>query len=141
MTESVIVLFRSCIVLIFGESVSFLLTGVKHTWKNNLAIAFFYLLLFIIQIVCWQMFGLQTTMKLYPFITHLPTVLFATLYFKHPWSITVSSVLTAYLCCQIPKWIGYMSAAIFGGRFTEHVAYFIAMIVVYFLLKNMWQNR
>jgi len=29
-----------------------------------------------------------------------------------------------------------MTAAIFGGRFTEHIAYFIAMIFVYYMLKK-----
>lgn len=134
--HTVIVLFRSGIVLIFGVSVSLLFSGIKHTRKNMQAISLFYLMMFIIQTVSWWLFGLQTTMKLYPFITHLPTVLFSVLYFKRPWSITISSVLTAYLCCQIPKWIGSVSAAIFGDRFTEHIAYFFAMITVFYLLKK-----
>lgn len=134
--HTVIVLFRSGIVLIFGVSVSLLFSGIKHTRKNMQAISLFYLMMFIIQTVSWWLFGLQTTMKLYPFITHLPTVLFSVLYFKRPWSITISSVLTAYLCCQIPKWIGSVSAAIFGDRFTEHIAYFFAMIAVYYMLKK-----
>jgi len=134
--HTVIVLFRSGIVLIFGVSVSLLFSGIKHTRKNIQAISLFYLMMFIIQTVSWWLFGLQTTMKLYPFITHLPTVLFSVLYFKRPWSITISSVLTAYLCCQIPKWIGSVSAAIFGDRFTEHIAYFFAMIAVYYMLKK-----
>lgn len=136
MIDTFIVLFRSGIVLIFGVSVSFLFAGVKHTRKSGLAIVLFYLFMFIIQIMCWWTFGLQTTMKLYPFITHLPTVLFIVLYFKRPWPITISSILTAYLCCQIPKWVGILTAEIFDGRFTEHIAYFITMSIVYYLLKK-----
>lgn len=131
-----IVLFRSAIVLIFGVSVSLLFAGVKYTRKSNLAVAFFYLLMFAIQFLSFSMIGLQATMKLYPFITHLPTALFIVLYYKRPWLFTITSILTAYLCCQIPKWMGFLAAAIFGGRFTEHIGYFIAMNVVYFLLKK-----
>lgn len=82
------------------------------------------------------MFGLQTTMKLYPFITHIPMITFLALYFKRPWSISASSVPTAYLCCQIPKWIGSVTAAIIHNAFAEHIGYFVAMCVVYYYLKK-----
>lgn len=85
---------------------------------------------------CWQMHGLQFTMKLYPFITHLPSIVFLFLYFKRPWLISISSVLTAYLCCQIPKWIGSMAVSVFGNPIANHIGYFVTMLVVYFFLRN-----
>jgi two-component system, LytTR family, sensor histidine kinase AgrC len=134
--DTIIILFRSGIVLVFGASVSFLFAGVKRTRAGELAIAIFYALIILIQILCWQMLGLQLTMKLYPFITHLPSIIFLALYFKRPWSISISSVLTAYLCCQIPKWIGSVTAAVFGNRFADHIGYFVAICVVYHFLKK-----
>lgn len=136
MISNIIVLFRSGIVLIFGLSVSLLFAGIKSTRKNNVATVLFCIILSAIQIISWQLFGLQTTMKLYPFITHFPIFLIIVLYFRRPWSIAASSVLAAYLCCQIPKWIGYLSAEIIGGRFTEHIAYLIVMCLVYYILKK-----
>lgn len=134
MIDTIIILFRSGIVLVFGVSVSLLFAGVQHTRAGNLAIAIFYALTISIQIICWQMLGLQITMKLYPFITHLPSIAFLILYFRRPWLISISSVLTAYLCCQIPRWVGSTAAAVFGGRFADHIGYFAAMCVVYYFL-------
>lgn len=136
MSGSVIILFRSCIVLIFGLAVSLLFAGVKRTRESEKAIAVFFLLLCLIQVACWQLFGLQVTMKLYPFITHLPVILFLILYCKRPPLISISSVLTAYLSCQIPKWIGSVTAAVTGKYFTEHLAYLVTMCIVYFLIKK-----
>lgn len=134
--ETLIVLFRSGIVLIFGVAVSVLFAGIKHTPKKELVLAVFYIFILMIQYLCWQMFGLQVTMKLYPFITHIPTIIFISLYFKRPWLITTSSVLTAYLCCQIPKWIGTMTAFMFGSTLSDHIGYLISMTFVYYFLKK-----
>ncbi len=136
MIDTVIILFRSCIVLVFGVAVSLLFAGVRRSRASELAIIVFYAFILLIQIICWKMLGLKITMKLYPLITHLPAIAFFILYCKRPWSISISSVLTAYLCCQIPKWFGSMVAAIFDNRFADHIGYFVAMCVVYYFLKN-----
>lgn len=135
MIDTIIFLFRSGIVLVFGVAVSFLFAGVKRTRAGELALVIFYAFILLIQLLCWQILGLQLTMKLYPFITHLPSIVFLVLYFKRPWLISISSVLTAYLCCQIPKWIGSMAATIFNSRYADHIAYFVAMCVVFYFLK------
>lgn len=136
MTDTIIILFRSGIVLVYGIAVSLLFAGGKRTRKKKLIIAFFYILTILIQLTCWIMLGLQITMKLYPFITHIPSVLLIALLFRRPWLISISSVLTAYLCCQVPKWIGSVAGAIFPGSFTEHIAYFLAACIVYYFLKK-----
>lgn len=136
MIDIYILLFRSCIVLLFGLAVSLLFAGIPHKRTNLLTIVSFYIFILFIQTLCLHKFGLQATMKLYPFITHLPSIVLFSLYFKRPWLISISSVLTAYLCCQIPKWIGSMTAAIVGNRYAEHIAYFISMCFVYYFLKK-----
>ncbi len=136
MIDTIIILFRSGIVLVFGLAVSLLFAGVQRTRVGELAIAIFFAIIISIQIICWQMLGLEITMKLYPFITHLPSIVFLVLYFKRPWLISISSVLTAYLCCQIPRWIGSMTAAVFGNHYANHIGYFVAMCVVYYYLKK-----
>lgn len=136
MIDTIILLFRSGIVLVFGVAVSLLFAGVQRTRSGELAIAIFYSFIIFIQILCWQTFGLQITMKLYPFITHMPSIMFLVLYFRRPWLISISSVLTAYLCCQIPRWIGSTAAAVFDSRYADHIGYFAAMCVVYYFLKK-----
>ena len=136
MIGTIILLFRSFIVLIFGVAVSLLFAGVPRKRGDRLAITLYIALTLCVQILCWQMLGLDITLKLYPFITHLPSVLFLSLYYKRPWIISASSVLTAYLCCQIPKWIGSLAASITDNRFADNLGYFIAMCIVYYFLKK-----
>jgi len=45
-------------------------------------------------------------------------------------------VLSAYLCCQVPKWIGSIGGAVFGSRFAEHTCYIAAVLLAYYLLKK-----
>ncbi len=134
--DTFLILFRSSIVLVFGVAVSLLFAGVKRTQKGRFMIAFFYFFILLIQIFCWQMLGLQVTLKLYPFITHLPSIPFLALYFKCPWLMSINSVLTAYLCCQIPRWFGSLLAAIFDNQLADHIGYFITMCVVYYFIKK-----
>jgi hypothetical protein len=122
--------------MLFGMAVSLLFAGVQSTRAGNLANALFYTLILFAQILCWHMFGMQTTLQLYPFIAHLPVIIFIVLYFKRPWLISISSVLTAYLCCQIPRWIGSVAGTISGIHLVNHISYFVATFIVYYILKR-----
>ena len=136
MIVSILVILRSCIVLAFGMSVCLLFAGVQSTRAGRLANTIFYLLVLFIQIICWQMLGLQLTLRIYPFLSHLPLLLFLVLYFKRPWLISISSLLASYLCCQIPRWIGSVAATVSGSRFADHIGYFVTMCIVYYFLKK-----
>lgn len=136
MIYTLVLLFRSGIALVFGTSVAVLFTGVKSTRAGRMAFSLFCAVILFIQFLCWWTFGLKITMQLYPFITHLPSVLFLALYFKRPWLISTSSVLAAYLCCQIPRWAGSVAAAIFNNDLADHLGYFVAMCVTYYFLKK-----
>ncbi|NLZ51591.1 MAG: GHKL domain-containing protein [Thermoanaerobacteraceae bacterium] len=83
---------------------------------------------------------MKITLQVYPLITHLPSIIFIALYFKRPWIISISSILTAYLCCQIPKWIGSVAVAIITNPWADHIAYFIAMCIVYYFLQKYVAN-
>ncbi|QHQ62589.1 GHKL domain-containing protein [Anaerocolumna sedimenticola] len=131
-----LLIFRSGLVLVFGVAVSLLFAGVQRTRSAKLMITVFYAIILFIQILCWQMLGLQNTMKLYPFITHIPSIALLILYFRRPWPIAISSVLTAYLCCQIPRWFGSVAAAVFGNSLADHIGYLISMCFVYYFLKR-----
>jgi two-component system, LytTR family, sensor histidine kinase AgrC len=132
----ILVLLRSVIVLVFGVAVSLLFAGVQTTRASKLAVTIFFTLALLIQMFFWQMFGLNTTMQLYPFITHLPCMVFLIIYFKRPWLISVSSVLTTYLCCQIPRWIGSIMELLTGISLADHIGYFVAMCAVYYFLRK-----
>jgi hypothetical protein len=129
-------LLRYGIALIFGVTVSLMFTGVRSTRSNKLASSLFCVFALYIQIICWYMLGMQVTTKIYPLIVHVPLIAFISLFFKHNWLISTSSVLAAYLCCQIPRWIGTVMLAIFGNNLVDHIAYIITMCFTFLLLKK-----
>jgi two-component system, LytTR family, sensor histidine kinase AgrC len=127
---------RYSLLLVFGIAVSFLFTGIPYTRTSKRSLAVFYIFIGIIQVFCMNMFGLKATTQMYPFITHLPLILFLILYFKRPWPISINCVLTTYLCCQIPSWISGLTDMVTGNPLAVHIAYIVTMGVVYYLLKK-----
>jgi hypothetical protein len=134
MVETAMVLFRSTIIFIYGAGISRLLAGIKRSRKGDLTIILFSISMLLVQLFCWWMFGLQFTMKLYPFIIHIPMILLLTLYFKRPLLISATSVLIAYLCCQIPNWSSTVASAISGNIYVGYVVYFIFLCVSYYFI-------
>lgn len=72
--------------------------------------------------------------KLYPFITHLPlTVLLCIMKRKCFWPAI--SVLTAYLCCQLRRWLALLVVAVFaGGSMMQNVAELVLTFPILLIL-------
>lgn len=136
MIVTVIGLIRFGFSLLFGVAVSVLLAGIEPTRKNRLIIGFICAIFLFVQLASWWILGLDLTTKLYPLIIHLPMIIIFSLYYKCPWHISAISVLTGYLCCQVPRWIGFLAGAAFGGKIADHVFYIAAVFLAYYLLKK-----
>ncbi|MDR0497689.1 MAG: hypothetical protein LBH42_08755, partial [Treponema sp.] len=74
--------------------------------------------------------------KLYPLIIHLPLILIFIFYYRRPWLISVVSVLSAYLCCQIPHWVEIISEALFGLKAVDLIFYIAAVFLTFYFLKR-----
>ncbi len=136
MIETVIGLIRFGFSLLFGVAVSVLFAGIEPTRKNRLAIGFICAFFLFVQLASWWLLGLDLTSKLYPLIIHLPLIFIFSLYFKCPWLISIVSVLTGYLCCQAPRWIGFLAGAAFGSSVADHGFYIAAVFLAYYFLKR-----
>lgn len=74
--------------------------------------------------------------KLYPLITHVPlTVLLCVLNRKCFWPTI--SVLTAYLCCQLRRWLALLIVTVFsGGSVMQDIAELLLTVpILLFLIK------
>ena len=136
MLVTVIGLLRFGCSLIFGIAVSVLFAGIELTRKNRLILGVLCTIFLFVQTACWWILGLDLTSKLYPLIIHLPVIFIFSLYFKRPWLISAISVLSGYLCCQAPRWIGFLGGAALGNRLAEHVFYIAAVFLSYYYLKR-----
>lgn len=124
------------LVLLFGIIVSVWFSGVKQNRKNMAAIISFFVFAGLLQILSWQLFGVETTKELYPLIVHLPLVVLLTVFFRCSLTISLAGVFAAYLCCQIPSWIGAMGPALFRTEISYYLVYIPAIILSLFFLKK-----
>ncbi|MEG2198801.1 MAG: ATP-binding protein, partial [Anaerovorax sp.] len=88
------------------------------------------------QTACSYFFGLESTTKLYPLIVHLPLVVFLVLALKKSVVISIVSVLTAYFCCQLPRWAAVLSQQFFQTRTAYLITYSVSIIVFFFLMRR-----
>lgn len=136
MIVTVIGLLRFGFSLVFGLTVSVLIAGIEPTRKNRRTTRLLCVIFLFVQTASWWLLGLDLTTKLYPLIIHLPLIMILTLYFKRSWIISTVSVLSGYLCCQAPRWIGFLAGAAFHSRLTDHIFYIVAVFLFYFFLKE-----
>lgn len=135
MAVTVIGLLRFGVSLVFGIVVSVLFAGIEPARKNRLVTGLLCLFFLFIQTVSWWFLGLDLTSKLYPLIIHLPLIVIFSLYYKRPWLISVVSVLSGYLCCQAPRWVGFIAGAALDSRLADHIFYIAAVFLFYYFLK------
>jgi hypothetical protein len=136
MITTVLGLIRFGFSLFFGLAVSVLFAGIDDTRKNRISIGIFSIVFLFVQSGSWLLFGLDITSKLYPLIIHLPLIFIFTLYYKRPWSISAVSVLSGYLCCQVPRWFGFLAGAMFGEKLADHICYIVFVFLAYYFLKK-----
>lgn len=90
----------------------------------------------LIQGVCYSIWGAELLRRIYPLVVHLPLVLL--LYFltrKLLWSAI--SVLSAYLCCQLRRWLALLVVALAsGGHMLQDLVELLSTIPLLFLLLS-----
>lgn len=123
-------------ILIFGVLLSFEFAGIEKTAKNRRTEIFLICAMLLIQVSSWQLLGLETTKKIYPFIVHFPLIFSLVYFFKSKWLIAFISVVSAYLCCQTPRWIATVALYIFDSRAVYHIVNTLAIFLTLYFLKK-----
>jgi two-component system, LytTR family, sensor histidine kinase AgrC len=136
MIETAIEFSRYFIALLFGMAVAASFVGMAHTRKNHLVLGSFTVVIFIIQVVCLFRWGMDTTWKIYPLLAHLPIAAFIALYLKRSWLISVTSMLTTFLCCQPSRWIGSVAGDVFDSVTMNHLGYIVSVFLMYYVLQK-----
>lgn len=122
--------------LIFGISVSLLFADIHLTQEKKRIAIFLFLFFLLVQSGSWWIFGIEITTKIYPLIIHFPLLFIFSLYFKKPWLLSAGSILSSYLCCQAPRWIGFLAGTIFHNKLADHSFYMISIVISYYILKK-----
>ena len=126
--------FNYGLVLIYGLFLSvFIAGGWENDKQRGLIIALCPAFL-LIQTPFWLLLGEDTVKKLYPLIVHLPLILILIFALKKTAGVCVVSVLTAYLCCQLPRWGDIAVAAVTCSALAGEIAYSLLIGPLFFLL-------
>ncbi len=123
------------LVLLYGSLLTIGFAGGCTSKKERLEVAVLSALLLAAQAVSYILWGLEITRKLYPLISHLPTFLVLVFRFKRPWGVALASILTAYLCCQLPQWIGTVTLHLFHTKLAYALGYLLSLAPLFALLR------
>lgn len=124
------------LVLIYGTMLTVGFAGGCHNKRQKITVLIVIISLLLLQAGCFALFGIEVTERLYPLIAHLPLILVLALGFKRSWGISLTSMLTAYFCCQLPLWVGTFAMACFRSELAYEISYFIAIFPIFFLLRK-----
>lgn len=135
MLENVLIVLHNATTLLFGVYISAAFLGIKMTRRNIYILLGFSCAVSVVYIGTFLLFGATVTRQVYPLIVHLPLVLFLALFYKFKLLLSIMSVTTCYLCCQISKWIGlaameltHLDSVYYGVRVVITTAVFIALL-------------
>lgn len=122
--------------LFFGIVLSASFLSIEANKKNNILAIVSSLFMLILQYISYYMFGGAAAEMLYPITTHFPLFLLFTFVFKKKPLQSAFAITSAYLCCQISKWIGIVSYAIYPSKSLEYtVKIIITILLCIFILK------
>ena len=109
MLDIILSIVHNASTLLFGVYISAAFLGIRMNRKKHPDPALFFLCSRFNQRSDLRFFGDVFSAQVYPLIIHLPLILFLSFYYKYKVLLSALSVSTAYLCCQISKWVGLVA--------------------------------
>ena len=134
---NVISLLNGIAVAIFGMILSASFCDIIWNRKKYIIMSGSMVILLAIQGIILYILEEGAVRYFYPVITHLPLIIILYILTKqHLWSVI--SVLTAYLCCQVRRWLALLVTAVLGGDATMQATMELIVTVplLLFLLKH-----
>lgn len=131
-----IYLLNDAVVGIFGMILSAAFCDITWTKKRLLRYWSCMAVILLVQGVVYCVTQVGVLRAIYPLVTHLPLVVVLCVMKRQTiWPIV--SVLTAYLCCQIRRWIALLAMACFnGGSYLQStVELIVTLPLLWVLLK------
>lgn len=140
MINSVLELLHHAVTLLFGVYISAAFLGIRMCRKNIAVLGGFSAAVGVVSTLVFIFFGEAFTAQIYPLIIHLPLIIFLTFFYKFTALRSTLSVLTAYLCCQISKWVGLAILSITDADWVHYSVRIVTTIVVFAVLIRYVSN-
>lgn len=124
------------LVFFFGASLSVSVAGGCTTRREWMVLSALCPVFLALQTVSWLALGLDVTKQLYPLLIHLPLFLLLVFGLKRPVSISLVSICTAYLCCQLPRCCDLTVTALTGSDLAGEIAYAVFITPIFLFLQR-----
>jgi two-component system sensor histidine kinase AgrC len=124
------------LVLLYGIFLTISFAGGCATKKERRMMAALCIIIFTLQMSSYALWGLATTKRLYPLISHSPLFLVLVLILKKSWGVALTSILTAYFCCQLPRWFGTLALFLFDTQLAYQLGYILSIVPLFFFLRR-----
>lgn len=127
-------LLNGIAVSIFGSILSASFSGMRNTRRNRWIFGCCIAAILLLQGWVISVWNVEFLRQIYPLVNHLPLVLVLSLLTRRPLWSTVS-VLTAYLCCQLRRWLALLTVALAaGGTMLQDIVELILTVPLLLLL-------
>ena len=120
--------------LLFGVFLSAFFLGVNRDWKNIGILLLSALASGLLCLISIFLIGTEFSDEIYPFVVHLPLLLILVFYYKFRWLQSLTSILTAYLCCQYSNWAGIFVLTLTHQEWCYYLCRILVTLIVFFLL-------
>lgn len=120
--------------MLFGIFLSAFFLGVKKDKKNVWKLLLLAVISGGLYMVCVSLLGPEMVDQIYPLIVHVPLLLMLVFYYKFRLLPSLSSIFTAYLCCQCSNWIGLFVLSITGKEWCYYACRIVVTLVVFWVL-------
>lgn len=131
---TVLGVFNYGLVLLYGLFLSIAIAGGCKNRRQQIFTLLLCPAFLLIQTPCWLLLGVAAAKRLYPLMVHLPLALAMIFGLKKPVGITLISICTAYLCCQLPRFGSIAVTALTGHPLAGEITYTLLIVPIYFLL-------
>lgn len=140
MLENILSILHHATTLLFGVYISSAFLGIRMNRKNILILFGFTSAVGAIYVLSFICFGEVITTQIYPLIIHIPLIIFLSLFYKYKPILSALSVLTAYLCCQISKWVGLVALDMTKQEWVYYSVRIVTTVIVFAVLIRFVSN-
>ena len=133
---TILELLNYALVLFFGLFLSVHVSGGYGGARRRAMFTVLCLVFFLLQGGAYLLWGVEMAKKLYPLFIHLPLTLALILLLKKFWGVALVSVCTAYLCCQIPRWVNLVALALTESALVAEIVYTVSIVPAFYLLRR-----
>lgn len=134
MIESILYFLHYGLILAYGVALSCAFCGIRFSKKNIRFMAIIFAICGSLQLISYFTSGEDYVWMQYPAITHLPLLIAICLVYRKHILSAIAAIATAYMCCQLAKWLGIMTHTLSGNTIAEQVVRILTLCITGYLI-------